>query len=240
MQSLRREPRQARQKVASYSEEPGCSHWTSKEPPASPRTSAPIVPLPDLSQVCFWPCFKLKLYDLFWFKMKNILWCFERPARPLFTFTCTSSFRMNFKIKRLSIYFKEANDSCYGLSTKTKFTRIIFFFSLKYDFQLDESCLNALPDDMQKEIKEAYQNQQKQQQTLQCLSTVLKSPQKSSPKGKSPRKTSPHNKGRSPGKHSPQFKVPRGRPGRGRPKKLEFRQRGQLTIFSAVTGRQVQ
>lgn len=153
MHSLRREPRQARQKVASYSEEPGCSHWTSKEPPASPRTSAPIVPLPDLSQ-------------------------------------------------------------------------------------LDESCLNALPDDMQKEIKEAYQNQQKQQQTLQCLSTVLKSPQKSSPKGKSPRKTSPHNKGRSPGKHSPQFKVPRGRPGRGRPKKLEFRQRGQPTIFSAVTGRQ--
>lgn len=172
--------------------------------------------------------------------MKNILWYFERPTRPLCTFTCTSCFRMNFKIKRLSIYFKEANDSCYGLSTRTKFTRIIFFFSLKYDFQLDESCLNALPDDMQKEIKEAYQNQQKQQQTLQCLSTVLKSPQKSSPKGKSPRKTSPHNKGRSPGKHSPQFKVPRGRPGRGRPKKLEFRQRGQPTIFSAVTGRQVQ
>lgn len=60
MQSLRREPRQARQKVASYSEEPGCSHWTSKEPPASPRTSAPIVPLPDLSQVCFWPCLSWK------------------------------------------------------------------------------------------------------------------------------------------------------------------------------------
>lgn len=60
-------------------------------------------------------------------KWKTFLWYFERPTRPLCTFTCTSSFRMNFKIKRLSIYFKEANDSCYGLSTRTKFTRIIFF-----------------------------------------------------------------------------------------------------------------
>ena len=95
---------------------------------------------------------------------------------------------------------------------------------------------------MQREIKEAYQHQQQQQQHRQCLSTVLKSPQKS-PKGKSPRKQSPQNKGRSPGrspgKHSPQFKVPRGRPGRGRPKKLEFRQKGQPTIFSAVSGKQV-
>ena len=116
---------------------------------------------------------------------------------------------------------------------------IIILFSY---LQLDESCLNALPEEMQREIKEAYQHQQQQQQHRQCLSTVLKSPQKS-PKGKSPRKQSPQNKGRSPGrspgKHSPQFKVPRGRPGRGRPKKLEFRQKGQPTIFSAVTGKQV-
>ena len=95
---------------------------------------------------------------------------------------------------------------------------------------------------MQREIKEAYQHQQQQQHHRQCLSTVLKSPQKS-PKGKAPRKQSPQNKGRSPGrspgKHSPQFKVPRGRPGRGRPRKLEFRQKGQPTIFSAVSGKQV-
>lgn len=239
MQSLRREPRQARQKVASYSEEPGCSHWTSKEPPASPRTSAPIVPLPDLSQVCFWPCLSWKCRTCSDLKWKTF--CGDlKGLQDLYVHLHVLQVLEWINKEIVNFFFKEANDSCYGLSTRTKFTRIIFFFSLKYDFQLDESCLNALPDEMQKEIKEAYQNQQKQQQTLQCLSTVLKSPQKSSPKGKSPRKTSPHNKGRSPGKHSPQFKVPRGRPGRGRPKKLEFRQRGQPTIFSAVTGRQVQ
>lgn len=105
--------------------------------------------------------------------------------------------------------------------------------------QLDESCLNALPEDMQIEIKEAYEQQQQQQQSLQCLTDVLKSPRKSSPKGKSPRKNSPSLKGRSPGKYSPHFKVPRGRPGRGRPKKLEFRQRGQPMISSSIAGRQV-
>ncbi|XP_062595150.1 DNA repair protein REV1-like [Saccostrea cucullata] len=152
IQMVRRGPRQAKQNVSSYSEEPGCSHWTSGPAPVTQGTSS-IVPLPDLSQ-------------------------------------------------------------------------------------LDESCLNALPEDMQKEIQDAYQHQQQQKQNLQCLSNVLKSPRKASPKGKSPRKTSPQLKGRSPGKHSPQFKVPRGRPGRGRPKKLDFRQRGQPSIMTAVTGKQ--
>jgi hypothetical protein len=105
--------------------------------------------------------------------------------------------------------------------------------------QLDESCLNALPEDMQIEIKEAYELQQQQQQNLQCLNDVLKSPKKSSPRGKSPRKSSPSIKGRSPGKYSPHFKVPRGRPGRGRPRKLEFRQRGQPMIVASIAGRQV-
>ncbi|XP_061163999.1 DNA repair protein REV1-like [Saccostrea echinata] len=152
MQLMRRGPRQAKQRVSSYSEEPGCSHWTSGISPVTEGTSS-IVPLPDLSQ-------------------------------------------------------------------------------------LDESCLNALPEDMQKEIQDAYEHQQQQKQSLQCLSNVLKSPRKSSPKGKSPRKTSPQFKGRSPGKYSPQFKVPKGRPGRGRPKKLDFHQRGQPSILTAVTGKQ--
>lgn len=56
LQILRREPRQARQKVSSYSEEPGCSHWTSGEPPVTEDTSSAIVPLPDLSQVCHLWC----------------------------------------------------------------------------------------------------------------------------------------------------------------------------------------
>ncbi|KAK3580894.1 hypothetical protein CHS0354_008176 [Potamilus streckersoni] len=92
--------------------------------------------------------------------------------------------------------------------------------------QLDLSCLNALPEDMQAEIRAAYAMQNSRQS-----SGNNKSPAKAhtnvSPKKKvSPSKRSSPSKGKY---KSPTFKVPRGRPvshghirRRGRPKKLEF------------------
>ncbi|KAL3841317.1 hypothetical protein ACJMK2_019479 [Sinanodonta woodiana] len=87
--------------------------------------------------------------------------------------------------------------------------------------QLDLSCLNALPEDMQAEIRAAYAVQ-----NSRLSSGDNKSPSKASPT----KKVSPSK--RSKGKNkSPTFKVPHGRPvihghsrkgSRGRPKKLEF------------------
>ncbi|XP_053379296.1 DNA repair protein REV1-like [Mercenaria mercenaria] len=75
--------------------------------------------------------------------------------------------------------------------------------------QIDPSCLEALPESLQAELRQAYARQDSELKTKAGNTLQLK--QAKSP-SKSPNK-------RSPGKGSPNFKVPRGRPsGRGRKK----------------------
>ncbi|XP_029651504.1 DNA repair protein REV1-like isoform X1 [Octopus sinensis] len=100
--------------------------------------------------------------------------------------------------------------------------------------QLDESCFNALPEDIQEEMKMAITDRQNRKNNMEAddqlelpllLSpskggTMKKSPTKKSPTKKSTKPTkkrSPSKKGspskkRSPAKRSPNFKVPQGRP----------------------------
>ncbi|XP_013397890.1 DNA repair protein REV1 [Lingula anatina] len=79
--------------------------------------------------------------------------------------------------------------------------------------QVDMSCFDALPPEMQKELKDAYERQEKKQQQQELLSKQ-KSPTKNS---------SPNRAGKKKG--SPLFKVPHGKPGKHKklsPKKLNF------------------
>ena len=99
-------------------------------------------------------------------------------------------------------------------------------------FQLDMSCLNALPEYLQNEIRLGYAQQNKiiaepssprKQNMLQLQQATSPSKRKTSPtKKRSPAKTaSPSRRKRN----SPVFKVPQNKPGRRRKlsaKKLEF------------------
>ncbi|WAR14731.1 REV1-like protein [Mya arenaria] len=81
--------------------------------------------------------------------------------------------------------------------------------------QLDPTCLEALPEFLQAELKEAYSRQATNGRSSARGGNFLNLRQASPTT--SPNKRSPSK--RSPGKRSPQFKVPRGRPGgRGRPR----------------------
>ncbi|OWF54110.1 DNA repair protein REV1-like isoform X2 [Mizuhopecten yessoensis] len=102
--------------------------------------------------------------------------------------------------------------------------------------QLDESCLSALPEELQNEIRQAYVRQEGEEVTR----PVLNLQQASSPSKRSPEKTRSPAKSRSPGanRKSPNFKIPRGKPRRGRPKKLEFQTRRQPKITASVGNKQ--
>ncbi|XP_060082771.1 DNA repair protein REV1-like [Ylistrum balloti] len=106
--------------------------------------------------------------------------------------------------------------------------------------QLDESCLNALPEELQDEIREAYVRQESEEITKPSsfhAIPMLSLQQASSPSKRSPGKTCSPTKSRSP-RRSPNFKIPRGKPRRGRPKKLEFQSRRQPKITATVSSKQ--
>jgi len=99
--------------------------------------------------------------------------------------------------------------------------------------------LNALPEEMQREIRTPHANQvttnHKRPTTIQPLNLQQASSpskqQKSPGKSKSP--------GRGSRKNSPVFKIPRGKPGRGRPKKLTFQSPRQPKLMAAIKSQQV-
>ncbi|XP_046370490.2 DNA repair protein REV1-like [Haliotis rufescens] len=108
--------------------------------------------------------------------------------------------------------------------------------------QLDMSCLNALPEDLQKEIRDEYlrQGQHSAEPAEDDQPPLMQLQQAKSPaKGReSPRKSPSKSPGRS-RKTSPVFKVPKGRAvGRKTkklsPKKLEFRIQPKITTNYAV------
>ncbi|KAJ8304491.1 hypothetical protein KUTeg_018074 [Tegillarca granosa] len=102
-----------------------------------------------------------------------------------------------------------------------------------------QSCLNALPVDLQKELREAYAQQTEQERNKTASNAAsMWLPQSNSPS----KKPSSPLKAKSPGKtkkNSPVFKVPQGRPVRGRkklsPKKLKFQKQPKIDI--TVSGR---
>jgi hypothetical protein len=100
-------------------------------------------------------------------------------------------------------------------------------------FQLDESCFNALPEEIQREIKNAYAHQDSEGGTEKQKSPINKKTH-DSVKLTSPAKNKSPGRGK---KNSPTFKVPKGRPGKGKPKKLEFVCKKQPKIDVAVSGK---
>ncbi|KAL4221825.1 deoxycytidyl transferase [Mactra antiquata] len=97
--------------------------------------------------------------------------------------------------------------------------------------QIDPSCLEALPESLQAELRQAYAKQDSDRRAGINGGNMLQLKQ-----AKSPSKSPGKNK-RSPGKHSPNFKVPKGRPSNRGKKKASLKKilfKDQNTTSSSV------
>ncbi|VDI54669.1 DNA repair protein REV1 [Mytilus galloprovincialis] len=214
------------------SDEPGCSHWTNL-PPAYNKTlhQDSAIGLPSISQV------NIEMID------PDVLPELPPEIRQQIEAEMKTGHQPNnmpvaYQHQTISRYLQSSDQpGCSNLTNhpkaNTRPVRSSPIVALPSFSQLDESCFNALPLDIQREIKGAYGNQSKGMQISNR-----------SPNAKNDRVnlTSP-SKDQSPGhgkKNSPTFKVPKqpkGKSGRGRPKKLNFVSKKQPKINAAVSGK---
>ncbi|XP_052102079.1 DNA repair protein REV1-like isoform X1 [Mytilus californianus] len=209
------------------SDEPGCSHWTNP-PPAYKKTQQEdsVIGLPSMSQID--PDVLPELPPDIRQQIEAEMNTRHKPdTMPLANQHQTISRNLH----------SGDQPGCSNWTNQpkanTRPVRSSPIVALPSFSQLDESCFNALPLDIQREIKSAYGNQSKGMQINN------KSP---NAKNDQVNLASP-TKDQSPGhgkKNSPVFKVPKqpkGKSGRGRPKKLNFVSKKQPKIKAAVTGK---